>query len=205
MTEARILLASQSPRRRALLEAHGLPFTLVTPGDEDALPPHRAGEDVEAFVVSRSVAKANGVEAGALRGLLLAVDTIVTAGGFVFGKPENREQARRVMHQLMGIEHEVMTAHAFSVLPASGPRSPDVAVERARVRLDRLDDSRLEAYLDSADWVDKAGGYGIQSVAASFAHLVAGDFDTVVGLHVPLVRSRLDEYRASIAGGPAST
>ncbi|MCA8970875.1 MAG: Maf-like protein [Planctomycetes bacterium] len=203
-----LLLASQSPRRRDLLEAAGLPFVVVEPGDEHAadMPPNRDGGP-EQVATLRAKAKAIGAETRGHTGILLAVDTIVTLDGRVFGKPKDEDDARATLTALTGRPHEVVTVHAFCrVLPVDAGRppaseGPRVEVSRSRVLLESRPAEDVERYLASRDWIDKAGGYGIQSEAAGFARLIDGRFDTVVGLDVSVVDRVFREWTSCPDGG----
>lgn len=193
-----VLLASQSPRRRALLQSAGLAFELVPPGDETTVTWSGDADELDAYVRARAAAKARGAELGGRFGVLLAVDTIVTLDGRLFEKPRDRDDARVMLETLFGREHVVRTAHAFVDATQSAPpdlEHPKLLVSSARVALEPQASAELEAYLDRGDWIDKAGGYGIQSDASAFAELVSGAFDTVVGLDVELVRAELESYR----------
>ncbi|MCB9880743.1 MAG: Maf-like protein [Planctomycetes bacterium] len=203
-----LLLASQSPRRRDLLEAAGLPFVVVEPGDENAfdLPPYGDHAPDQAAVL-RARAKAAGAEPHGHAGILLAVDTIVTLAGRIFGKPRDEDEARSTLATLTGEPHEVVTAHAFRrVFHAAADRKPApealrVEVSRARVLLEARPAEDVERYLASRDWADKAGGYGIQSEAADFARLIDGRYDTVVGLDVSVVDRVFREWTSCPDGG----
>lgn len=198
LSSLRILLASQSPRRRELLQRAKLPFELVTPGDETTVTWSGDADELDAYVRGRAAAKARGAKLDGRFGLLLAVDTVVTHGGRLFEKPRDRADARAMLEALFGQEHRVRTAHAFLDATVSTPldrEHPKVEISHATVVLDPISDADLERYLDGGDWADKAGGYGIQSDASAFARLVSGSFDTVVGLDVEVVRAEFERYR----------
>lgn len=132
-------------------------------------------------------------------GLVLGVDTVVDLDGRELGKPVDRDDARRMLLQLAGREHAVHTAHCLRRHPALGPvperplHEPTVheRLATARVLCRSLDFDEVAAYLDSGEWVDKAGGYGIQGHASRFCALVGGDLDTVIGLSVRAVQELL--------------
>ena len=218
-----ILLASESPRRAQLLAQAKLPFVCVAAGDEEAvsLPRARDVRAVEGFAGGRALSKLRGAQ---LHGtglpadperepsdlfvrsaavLLLAVDTVVSMDGQIFGKPGSRAQARQTLSALMGCEHEVVSAHAFQrVVDSRAVGEPFLRMDRARLRVRRLSEEQLEAYLDAGDWRGKAGGYGIQGLAASFVEILEGCFDCVVGLSIAIVRR---EFEAALPNPPPST
>lgn len=194
MREFPILLASTSPRRRALLEEAGLPFALVTPGFETEGGSGEAG-DPRSFAIARAREKALGASTQE-RAVLLAVDTVVALEDRVFGKPRDIDEARATLNLLGGREHQVWTAHSFRDLLQGSDADGDAVethVSVSTVAIRELPEAELQAYLDRGDWRDKAGGYGIQSDAASFATLTSGRFDTVVGLDVSVVRAVYEE------------
>lgn len=172
----RLCLASTSPRRQELLRQARYAFECVPPGGE----PLADGEPRSiAAVRARSKCVGAVLAAGTKPCLVLGVDTVVDVDGVELGKPGDLQQARQMLQRLAGRAHTVHTAHCLR-------RHPDGAIfERtttARVAFRPFLPGELERYLRTEDWRDKAGGYGIQSHAAAFATLVAGERDTVVGL-----------------------
>jgi septum formation protein len=175
-----LYLASTSPRRRELLQDAALEFRLHPPGAE----PQGSGVPRE-LAVQRARHKAIDAPQPADPGFILGVDTVVALGLREFGKPGHAAAARAMLLELSGREHEVWTGHCLFD-PARGIAREHV--DGAVVACQPLAEDRLEAYLATGDWVDKAGGYGIQGPAAAFMRLCAGDLDTVIGLHVATVR-----------------
>jgi septum formation protein len=180
----RLILASTSPRRRALLEAAGIAFELGVPGPEpDASGPPR----------ERARARARSKAENAVRPQrdvwLLGVDTVVEVDGTELGKPRDRRDAAAMLRRLCGRMHLVHTAHCL-VDGRTGARREEVA--SAVVAARAASAAELDGYLDSGEWQGKAGGYGIQDRSQSFLTVVEGAFDTVVGLHVAAVRRLLE-------------
>ncbi|MGE0144641.1 MAG: nucleoside triphosphate pyrophosphatase [Planctomycetota bacterium] len=185
----RILLASTSPRRLEILREAGIEFRCVPPGAELSgfgSPTERA--------IQRAEMKATGARFLAESdGIVLGVDTVVARGDREYGKASDQPDARAVLSSLAGGEHEVITAH-FAFRAAEVSRAA-LRLRRAVVRMDPLDEARLEAYLASGDWIGKAGAYGIQDPGASFVHLVSGERDTVIGMSLGAVRELIEELR----------
>lgn len=173
----RLILASQSPRRHALLEQLGMAFTVqVSPADEtivDDLPP-------DEIVQSLARRKALPVAAEHPTALTLAADTIVYHDNRVLNKPEDADEAHRMLRSLSGTTHTVHTGIALY-----HPKS-DRAVTRAdatRVTFGTLSDDEIKSYVDSGSPMDKAGGYGIQDhTGPLFVERIEGDYYTVMGL-----------------------
>ncbi len=183
-----LYLASTSPRRRELLTRAGIAFALHPPGAE----PKGCGDPRE-IAIQRARAKAVGAPPLPAPGLVLGVDTVVADGDVELGKPSDRAEASAMLRRLAGREHRVFTAHCLFD-PQRGRQVEACAC--SHVRFDPFEDGgAIPAYLATDDWRDKAGAYGIQSEAASFAHLVSGGLDTVIGLHVATVRRLLEDLR----------
>lgn len=174
----RIVLASQSPRRRDLLSLIGLPHT-VRPADidESVLPGERPVRCVERL----ARAKADRIVSLEPQALVIAADTIVVIDDRILNKPTDRSDARQMLRTLQGRTHQVYTA----VCVAWGPRTA-AAIEPVAVRFRSLSDVEIEAYIATGEPMDKAGAYGIQGYGATIVDRVEGDFFAVMGL--PLVR-----------------
>ena len=175
-----IILASGSPRRRELMEMLGVKDLRVVPaaGEEVSI----QGEAPAQMVFRLSRAKAQEVAQGcAPDDIIIAADTIVWVDDRVFGKPKSREEAILMLKTLSGRGHTVYTG--VTVLRGD---VCDTEVERTEVFFRRLDDSEIEAYVDSGEPMDKAGAYGAQGLASLFVQGLDGDFFNVMGL--PLCR-----------------
>ena len=186
----RFLLASQSPRRSQILSAAGFDFELVEPGVE----PGPTNASAKEQCVESARQKALGARFDGKSGILLAVDTVVSIDERSLGKPRDRAEAGEFLDLLAGRHHEVLTAHAHARVDQGRCSQVDVIVSQATLACRRLEVAEREIYLDSGDWKDKAGGYGIQSLASAFMTLVRGDVDTVVGLSLRAVREILGAH-----------
>ncbi len=196
-----LLLASTSPRRRELLAQAGIAFALVEPGPE--YPP--GGDDFDprevdhpaTLALLRARRKALLAASAGSPVPRLGVDTVVELDGEELGKPRDRAAAERMQQRLAGRVHQVHTAHVL-VGPGAAPQDGWWVGEElcsASVACRVPSSAELEAYLASGDWRGKAGAYGLQDASQTFLRLVAGAFDTVVGLHVPAVRRLLAKFR----------
>jgi len=179
-----LYLASQSPRRRGLLAALGVPYTVVPSSAEEA------GSGPPAAVAEANArAKAAGavLPAGARPGaFVLASDTVVVRDEAILGKPADRAEAERMLRSLSGREHEVVSGVALARLGAGHAEClSGHAVTRVGFRV--LSGADRVAYLASDEWRDKAGAYGIQGLAALFIAGIQGEYANVVGLPVALV------------------
>jgi septum formation protein len=187
---SRFILASNSPRRRQLLSEAGYYFKVVTPPwpEPEAEEAHRNATE---FAQAASYFKARSVASLSRTNVILAADTVVARDGQIFGKPVDREDARRILSSLSGTTHEVITG--VTVLdPRSGRRI--IAKDRTGVTMRRMSPAQLEEYLDSQEWQDKAGAYGIQDIGDKFVERVDGSFSNVVGLPMELVTDLLERF-----------
>ena len=180
------VLASQSPRRRSLLEQLGLTFSIQpSPAEEiwpDGLPPSAAVE-VLALQKAASVATVNP------EALTLGADTIVVLEDEVLGKPADAAEARAMLRRLSGATHTVFTGIAL-VHPASGRQI--VTHEATAVTFATLHREEIAAYVATGSPLDKAGAYGIQDDhGALFVQRIDGDYYTVVGLPLHRLYSAL--------------
>ena len=168
-----LVLASRSPRRRAILEQLGVEFRVEVPEVEEL----SEGEPRE-LVLENALRKARAVEGERV----LGVDTAVVLDAGAFGKPRDAAEAERFLRALSGREHEVMSGVAIR---EAGEEASAVAVTRVRFR--ELDERTIDWYLSRGEWGDCAGGYAIQGKGAALVEEIEGDYWNVVGLPVPLL------------------
>jgi nucleoside triphosphate pyrophosphatase len=167
----RLILASRSPQRRAILEQLGVDFRVEPPDAEEL-----TDGDPRALVVQNALRKARSVPGERV----LGVDTAVVVDGRAFGKPRDEEEARSFLRRLSGRSHEVMSGIA---LRRGSVERTDVAVTLVRFRT--LEQRDLDWYLASGEWRERAGGYAIQGRGGALVAGIEGDYWNVVGLPVP--------------------
>lgn len=182
-----IILASNSPRRKELLQQVGIPF-VADPADldESALP----GEKPEVYAVRVALDKARVVAKRVGKGLVVAADTIVVVDGTVLGKPADAADAVRMLTRLSGREHEVITGVALIDAATDTEQS---RAERTRVRFRHLNKHEIESYVATGEPLDKAGAYGIQGKGALLVERIEGCYFNVVGLPLSLLETMLKE------------
>ncbi|MDO4794926.1 MAG: Maf family protein [Brachymonas sp.] len=186
-----VYLASQSPRRRQLLEQIGVAYELLLPdADEDAesLEAAQPGEDPATYVQRVTQAKADAAvrrwqarqQCPLLRPApILCADTTVALHGQILGKPTDAAEAADMLRRLSGQRHEVLTALVLHD-PSSGHRQSACSV--SEVWFDALDEACIAAYIATGEPFGKAGAYGIQGAAALLVRRMAGSFSGIVGL-----------------------
>ncbi len=178
MGAPRIVLASRSPQRKAILEQLGIEFEVV-PSNVDEL---RNGPP-ETVVLENALRKARAVTQQAERdALVIGVDTEVHLDDRVLGKAADEQQAREHLRLLDGRTHEVFGGVAL--IDAGGERT---GVARTSVTFRGLGESLVEWYLARGEWHDRAGAYAIQGYGTALVERVEGDYWNVVGLPVPLL------------------
>ncbi|MEL6217456.1 MAG: nucleoside triphosphate pyrophosphatase [Pseudomonadota bacterium] len=193
-----LVLASASPRRRALLAQIGVVPDAVVPADIDETPV--PGELPRPYAERLAVGKAKVVAAAHPEALVLGADTVVACGRRILGKPVDAAEAVGFLHLLSGRRHRVMTA----VCLIGGGQVRQRTVE-TRVKVKRLSDAEISAYIRSGEWQGKAGGYAIQGIAAAFVPEILGSYTGVVGLPLTETANLLigAGYPVSYEGAPA--
>ena len=170
----RFILGSGSPRRKELLAQLGILPDAITPPDIDEDP--KKGELPRPYCARLAREKAAAVTAGP-EDIVLCADTTVALGRRILGKPRDAGEAAAFLTMLGGRRHEVITAVAV--------RRGDRVWTResvSAVKMKRLSDLELNAYLASGEWQGKAGGYAIQGAAGAFIPWISGSFTGIVGL-----------------------
>jgi septum formation protein len=185
---SRLVLASASPRRQALLAQLGLPCEVCAAAVDEAW---RPGEDAAAYVVRLARAKAGAVHRPGT--LTLGADTAVVLDGRVLGKPGSRDEAIAMLRALAGRTHQVLTGVA--VCDDARVESCCVTTE---VTFRPIDRREAEAYWETGEGSDKAGGYGIQGIGGIFAVRIQGSYSAVVGLPLAETEGLLRSFGVDI-------
>ena len=178
----RFILASASPRRAHIFETLGLDFeTVRTDVDETPL----EGEAPSQLVLRVARAKVAEAAPRFSSGLVVGADTIVVIDGRPLGKPADADEAREMLRMLSGRWHAVMTG--LVVRDVAGAREL-AEHDKTLVRFRELSDEEIDAYVETGEPLDKAGGYAIQGRAMLFVDEIAGNYQNVVGLPVTLLQ-----------------
>jgi len=175
----RLVLASSSPQRRAILETLGVEFVTCVPGVDELA----AGEPV-AVALENAVSKARAVAEGSAAGWglpVLGVDTLVAVGSAIYGKPVDETSARATLAALSGRTHRVLSG--LAVVGRDGDLRSTTVVTSVRIR--RLGQSLIDWYVAAGEWRGRAGGYAIQGRGIALVAGIDGDYSNVVGLPVP--------------------
>jgi septum formation protein len=171
----RLILASRSPQRRAILAQLGIRFAVQEPEAEEleSGPPHEVA-------VENAYRKAQAISSQRPDASVLGADTLVCVGSRIYGKPADEEQARIALRELGGRRHAVIGGLC---LIEDGAARTAAATTLVEFRV--LDEELIDWYVASGEWRGRAGGYAIQGRGAALVTAIDGDYFNVVGLPVP--------------------
>ena len=183
-TNHSFVLASASPRRKELFSILNIPFEVMTSNvDEKSI----SFVNDEQYVRDVALLKTRAIAKETTNKVVIGADTIVAFEGRLLHKPQTNEEAMAHLHTLNGQTHFVYTA--FVIIDENGNES--VKVEKTAVTFKNLPSSLIEAYIDTNDCYDKAGGYGIQTMGMLLVDKIEGDYNNVVGLPIASLTEHL--------------
>jgi septum formation protein len=180
--QAVLTLASTSPQRRAILEQLRIPFEIVAPRYVEHDPP-----DADPTELVRRHAEGKARSVHAVGQITLGVDTTVHLAGRVYGKASDSEDAARMLHELGGRRHTVVSGVCLL-----GAGEDVIADDRTEVTFRDVSEETLAAYVDSGEWEGRAGAYAIQGLGGRLVERIDGDYLNVVGLPGALLVSVLE-------------
>ncbi|MBQ7959976.1 MAG: septum formation inhibitor Maf [Clostridia bacterium] len=178
----RIILASNSPRRRELLANIGLEFSVIADNTPEPVPENASPENTVTFLAGfkgENVIK--GLEENE-NAVVIAADTVVAIDGKILGKPHSVQEAETMLKTLSGRMHCVYTGVYVKDLCTKKSKS---FCEKTEVFFKNLDIETIKDYINTGEPMDKAGAYGIQNLGSLFVERINGDYFNVVGLPVP--------------------
>ena len=188
LNKYRIILASRSPRRQQLLTELGLRFEVVIKEYPETYPENLKGKEIALFVAKQKADLFKGEISD--NDIVITADTIVWCNNKVLGKPLNDEDAARILKEISGNTHEVITG--VSILSTAGEKAFSVST---KVTFDVISDEEIEFYIRSYRPFDKAGAYGIQEWIGIIAcSHIEGSYFNVVGLPVHRLYLELKEF-----------
>lgn len=188
----RVVLASASPARLAVLRAAGIdPEVIVSGVDEDAFSAPGTGE----LTVILARAKASTVAADLSDGLVIGCDSMLDLDGRAYGKPASPEEAAARWHQMSGQAGTLYTGHC--VIDAATGKEV-TAVGETTVRFGRPTDAEIAAYVGTGEPLNMAGAFTIEGLGGWFVESIDGDHNNVIGISVPLLRHLFRELGVTI-------
>jgi septum formation protein len=188
----KVILASQSPRRRELLRRIWAEFEVVPSGIDEVLDDGPIHSALAGLALRKAEAGAGRVG----RGVVLAADTVVVIDDVVLGKPAGDEEARAMLLRLRGRQHEVLTG--VGLVDAGSGRAVATAVV-SRVLMAAYSEATIEEYVASGSPLDKAGAYAIQDLQGGLVDAVVGSYTNVVGLPVEATRRLLAGFGVPVS------
>ncbi len=178
----RIILASASPRRKALLEQVGIEFDVITSEVEEDVREGEPEDVVKDLAYKKADVIANRLlERGEDDFAVIGADTIVSKNGEKLGKPKSRRDAVRMITWLQGGVHEVYTGVSV-IAVQGGSRKESTFSECTSVKVQPMQEEAIEEYVETGEPMDKAGGYAIQGKFSAYIQGIEGDYNNVVGL-----------------------
>jgi len=190
MHPTRLILASGSPRRKALLHAAGLRIDILESGISEM---RAAGESGREYALRIAREKALSVSARVPDALVLAADTVVVCDDRILVKPDDQDDARRMLAALSGKTHTVVTAYALASVSTILEAEPITS----EVTFRPLRNAEIEEYVATGEPLDKAGAYGIQGKGSDFIAAIVGSRDSVMGLPLREVVAALARFGVS--------
>lgn len=182
MKKVKIILASKSPRRIAILKQIGANFESIPSAfTEKEIPRNVSASSVRELTIDNAKGKAMDVANKLGDGIFLGVDTLIVCENKILGKPKDKKDAKEMLNFLSGKMHEIFSA--IALIKKENNRQKVLSVcDVAKVYFRLLSNKEIDDYAASGEPLDKAGGYGVQEKGATFVKKIVGDYYTVVGL-----------------------
>ncbi|MBQ4530406.1 MAG: septum formation protein Maf [Lachnospiraceae bacterium] len=187
----KIILASESPRRKDLLQQIGMEFSVLSCGGEVPVEIKIPEEVAKEHALQKAEAVAENILEEAV---IIGADTVVAFQGEILEKPTDRQDAINMLTKLQGNTHEVYTGVVLIKIEQDGTKNKKKFHECTKVTFYPMSKEEIEEYVDTKEPMDKAGSYGIQGIAAKYIREITGDYNNVVGLPVARVYQELKEF-----------
>lgn len=188
MTNKRLILASNSPRRIALLKTLGYPFDVVPHNTEECVSNDISPEEL---VQRLALQKAEDVAQRVGNAVIISADTIVLLNHCILGKPVDGPDALRMLSMLSDAEHEVLTGVCLVEIPS---KKKSLRFDRTQIKMRYITGEEINAYVKFGEPMDKAGAYAIQGLGSRFIEKITGSYTNVVGLPLELVKEMLNHF-----------
>ncbi|MBC7713588.1 MAG: septum formation protein Maf [Rhizobacter sp.] len=185
-----LVLGSQSPRRKQLLSWINIPFQILT-ADLDEVSTETDSEKIAVDIASQ---KAHAVlkKAGDIKKpFIISSDTIVVLNNVLYAKPADKEDARRILNELAGHTHEVITGVSFLFHDDNNRLREHTFYDSTEVTFTDIPKELMDSYIETGDSLDKAGAYGIQGPSLTFISKLNGSYSNVVGFPIDKILSEL--------------
>lgn len=204
---SQIILASQSPRRKELLEQIGLEFEICPAKEEEIITKtipeevvmelsKQKAEEVAAMVSSFGESHKEITTPSDI--LVIGADTVVAYDGKILGKPKDEADAKAMLTMLSGNTHSVFTGVTLVLIDKSGRAGELVFFEKTDVKMHEMSELEIDRYIATGEPMDKAGSYGIQGKCAIYIEKIDGDYNNVVGLPITRIYQELKKIGIDI-------
>ena len=204
---SQIILASQSPRRKELLEQIGLEFEICPAKGEEIITKtipeevvmelsKQKAEEVAAMVSSYSKQHKDITTPSDI--LVIGADTVVAYDGKILGKPKDEADAKATLTMLSGNTHSVFTGVTLVLIDKSGRAGEIVFYEKTDVKMHKMSEAEIDRYIETGEPMDKAGSYAIQGKCAIYIEKIDGDYNNVVGLPITRIYQEIKKIGIDI-------
>lgn len=197
MNHTKIILASQSPRRRELMERAGLDFEIITSEIEEKTTEKQPDKVVQELSYMKALDVLNRIRSQkpSQSVVVVGADTVVSVGGKILGKPQTPEEAFSMISEIQGATHEVYTGVSLlRYQKENGKVASKVFSECTEVTVYPMTEDEISRYIATGDCMDKAGAYGIQGDFGVYVEKINGDYNNVVGLPVARLYHELKDF-----------
>ncbi|KKO19366.1 MAG: septum formation protein [Candidatus Brocadia fulgida] len=188
ITKKRLILASTSPRRIALLKLLGYRFDIIPHSIDEYIPDDATPEEV---VLNLAFMKAHDVAGRVEDAIIIGADTLVYHKKGIIGKPKDIRDAKKILSLLSNSAHSIFTGVCIIDKPS---QKKLLRNERTQITMKHIPEEELEAYVQSGEPMDKAGAYAIQGEGEKFIKQITGSYSNAVGLPLGLVQEMLNKF-----------
>lgn len=207
----KLILASQSPRRKELLKMIESEFEIKVSNCEEIITSSEPKQVTMELAEQKAMAAATELNRQKKNDkqiettvkdedsfIVIGADTVVASGTEIFGKPKDKDDARRMINKISGASHQVYTGVALVLVKGGNVKCIDVFSEKTDVEVVHMSIQEIEEYISSTEPYDKAGGYGIQGTFGKYVTGIKGDYNNVVGLPVCRLYNELKKCTKNI-------
>lgn len=207
----KLILASQSPRRKELLKMIESEFEIKVSNCEEIITSSEPKQVTMELAEQKAMAAATELNRQKKNDkqiettvkdedsfIVIGADTVVASGTEIFGKPKDKDDARRMINKISGASHQVYTGVALVLVKGGNVKCIDVFSEKTDVEVVHMSIQEIEEYISSTEPYDKAGGYGIQGTFRKYVTGIKGDYNNVVGLPVCRLYNELKKCTKNI-------
>ena len=188
MPKKRLVLASNSPRRIALLKSLGYHFDIIPHGIEECIPGNVLPVEL---VQNLAFLKASDVARRVDNAIIISADTVVVHNNCILGKPKDVSDAERILSILSDSEHDIISGVCVMDMPS---KKKVLRIERTHIKMKNIKDEEIDRYILTGEPMDKAGAYAIQGEGRKFIEKIDGSYTNAVGLPLEIIQEMLNDF-----------